>query len=240
MGRGTQTIKDQFSAVMGNRRGVKEGDLFATDPTTTDRRELQRLVSLVNQDSFDEAAGILKEHYADIETLPLLTELDKSLCLRLINVEQQAHFLEGVEVMRALGFDPDVENGKLFDEKMQVIFNKNLFALARGRTHSLLQKGMPLTELVGREAYAQEFRRIGGSQCFQKRGYFCKKILGSSTVPPNLVEPSAWHAFVGNLAERLRSSGSLEPEELPAILRSCRATDKRVEPPKRRKQRYVF
>jgi len=95
MGRGTQTVKDQFAAIMGNRRGVKEGNLFATQPTTTDRRELQRIVGLVNQGTFNEAMAILREHYDEIEALPLLTELDESLCLHLINVEQQAHFLEG-------------------------------------------------------------------------------------------------------------------------------------------------
>jgi len=142
--------------------------------------------------------------------------------------------------MRALGFEPDVENGKLFNEKMQTLFDKNLFTLARQRTHTLLQKGMALTDLVGRETYAQEFRRIGGAQCFQRRKHFCKDLLGTDTVPPNLVEPSAWHAFVDALAKRVRAGDPLEREDLVAVLRSAHATDKRAEPPKRRKQRYVF
>jgi hypothetical protein len=229
----------QFDLVLGTRRGVGYGTVLTSLPNDSDRRELGRLVAQFERGSLSsEAVALLSEHRQQLESWPLLKELHERYCEHLVEIAKARYGAQPARTLRVFGFK--VADRLFEDEKLQLVFDAGLLAQARQRSLVLLKAGLLNEEALVEALYLKEFERVAGAQCFAARERICGNYLGISAPPVNLNDVTAWRAAVIEvLKEPAIYEGVSARTRMQSLLGRVRPRAKRVEPPARRRQRYL-
>jgi hypothetical protein len=186
-------------------------------------------------DQSNEALELLFAHYHEFEAAPLLKELYDGYCQHLIEVAKARYGDAPERTLRAFGF---AAADSLFEnEKLQTLFEQGLITQARSRSQALIRVGELVEDAVTEAMFLQEFQRVAGAQCFAARTRLCKEFLGVETVPPNLVDVTAWRAAVIRVLDDV--SGYTTREDMQRLLENARPHATNAPPPARRRQRYI-
>jgi len=234
-----------FDEVVGRRRGVQVGDLLSLNPTDIDRAELERMCGPVDRGQLAEALEFLASHRAELmdrngnltKRFTLVAQLHERVASQLAKAAKRHHLSQSLAALKALGFEPDIEHGRLLsDHRLQDILDSELTQQASRRCLNLLKAGMDVTERAADAAYEDAFVKTAGAQCFQNRERLCQWLL-DGPVPPNLTDVSAWRHVVKTLYDSPSLGESREG--VARVLRGAKSQQRRSAPTPRRRQRYL-